>query len=112
MDEKFDSALRRVLFSAALHTDEIKPASAVVRADLAARSHRGRVSNENDDHYLVLRLGRSEETLFTSLVDLDIPRRFDEYAYAAVVSDGIGANGAGAVAARLAISTLARLELR
>ena len=67
---------------------------------------------ENEDHYLVVRLGRYEETLLTSLTDLDVPPRFDEYAYAAVVADGIGGGGAGAVAARLAISTLAQLEVR
>src|SRR6185503_20334141 len=67
---------------------------------------------ENDDHYLVVRLSRSEETLQTSLTRRDVPRRFDEYAYAAVVADGIGGGGAGAVAARVAISTLADLELR
>src|SRR4030095_1456056 len=74
--------------------------------------HRGRVLKENEDHYLVVRLGRFEETLFTSLTDLDVPRRFDEYAFAAVVAGGIGGDGAGAMAARLAISTLADLELR
>jgi hypothetical protein len=60
----------------------------------------------------VLRLGRYEETLFTSLASTDVPRRFDEYAFAAVVADGIGRDGAGAMAARLAISTLAHLHLR
>jgi protein phosphatase len=70
------------------------------------------VAKGNDDHFLVVRLGRYEETLFTSLTDVDVPRRFDEYAYAAAVADGIGSNGAGAMAARLAISTLAQLGLR
>ena len=70
------------------------------------------MSASNDDHYLVVRLGRSEETLFTSLSSADVPHRFDEYAFAAVVADGIGGDGGGALAARLAISTLADLELR
>jgi protein phosphatase len=103
---------RRALFSSPLSLDDFRPESALVRADLAARSHRGRVLKENEDHYLVLRLGRFMETLFTSLTGLDVPRRFDEYAFAAVVADGIGSDGAGAMAARLAISTLADLELR
>jgi hypothetical protein len=59
---------------------------------------------------LFRRNGR-EETIHTSLTRRDVPYRFDEYAYAAVVADGIG-EGAGAVAARLAVSTLAQLELR
>jgi len=107
-----DDASRRALFSAPLITDEFKPAAALVQADFAARSHQGRASRENDDHYLVLRLGRYEETLFTSLSSRDVPSRFDEYGYAAVVADGIGGGGAGAMAARLAISTLTDLHRR
>ena len=112
MDQKLDDAGRRRLFSSVLSTEDFEPAAALVRADFAARSHRGRAFKDNEDHYLALRLGRSEETLHTSLINLDVPRRFDEYAYAAVVADGIGGGGAGAVAARVAISTLADLELR
>jgi protein phosphatase len=111
MQTKLDGIARRALVSSALGTDHFAPASALVRADLAARSNQG-VLKGNDDHYLVLRLGRYEETLFTSLTSTDVPRRFDEYAFAAVVADGIGPAGAGAMAARLAISTLAHLHLR
>lgn len=112
MDEKLDEASRRKVFATALLTDDFEPPSALVRADIAARSDRGRILKDNDDHYLVVRLGRSEETIHTSLTRRDVPYRFDEYAYAAVVADGIGDEGAGAVAARLAVSTLAQLELR
>jgi len=112
MDEKLDVASRRKVFATALLTDDFEPASALVRADIAARSDRGRILKDNDDHYLVVRLGRSEETIHTSLTRRDVPYRFDEYAYAAVVADGIGGDGAGAVAARLAVTTLAQLELR
>ena len=107
-----DAAGRRKLLAAALPTDDFAPPAALVKAEIAARSHRGRMHKENDDHYLVVRLGRYEETLFTSLISLDVPQRFDEFAYAAVVADGIGGDGAGALAARLAITTLAQLELR
>ena len=112
MDDQPDDIARRALLSSALRVDDFRPASSLVRADIAARSHPGRMSANNDDHYLVVRLGRSEETLFTSLSSFDVPRRFDEYAFAAVVADGIGGDGVGAMAARLAISTLADLELR
>jgi PPM family protein phosphatase len=112
MNEQLDAADRRKILSSALGSDDFKPASAIVRASAAARSHRGRAFKENDDHYLVLRLTRSEETLYTSLISGDVPYRFDECAYAAVVADGVGGHGAGAVAARLAISSLAHLELR
>ena len=112
MAEKLDDMSRRALLSSPVRTHDFTTASALVRTEIAARSHRGRVLKENEDHYLVVRLGRYEETLLTSLADLDVPPRFDEYAYAAVVADGIGGGGAGAVAARLAISTLAQLEVR
>ena len=48
----------------------------------------------------------------TSLPSVDLPNDFDEYAYAAVVADGIGRAGTGSVASRLAISRLAPLALR
>jgi hypothetical protein len=78
MDHKLDDAARRKLFASVLSTDDFEPASALVRADFAARSHRGRAFKDNEDHYLALRLGRSEETLDTSLINLDVPHRFDE----------------------------------
>ncbi len=87
-----------------------QPLSAAVRAAVAARSHRGRVS-ANEDQYLIVRLGRSQETLMTSLPDGDVPPRFDETGYGLVVADGMGPDGSGAVASRLAVSTLAHLAL-
>ena len=60
----------------------------------------------------MLKLEHHYEIVLTSLASIDIPRGFDEHAYAAVVADGIGPAGAGSVAARLAISTLAHLALR
>jgi PPM family protein phosphatase len=112
MNDGFDDRDRRKLFSSGVGSTDFRPASALVRADFAARSHHGRAFQHNDDHYLVVRFGRHEETLFTSLPSRDVVPRFDEYGYASVVSDGIGRDGAGAVAARLAISTLAALALR
>ena len=60
----------------------------------------------------MVQLDRQLETLLTSLIGPEAPPHFDECAYAAVVADGIGRDGAGAVAARLAISTLVQLERR
>ena len=112
MDNEFEDVGRRRLLATLLKTDAFKPAAALVSAEFGARSHRGRAHEENDDHYLVVRLARRQETLLTSLASGDLPNAFDEYAYAAVVADGIGRAGAGSVAARLAISTLAHLALR
>jgi hypothetical protein len=43
MDEKLDEVSRRKVFATALLTDDFEPASALVRADSAARSDRGRM---------------------------------------------------------------------
>src|SRR5436190_4390707 len=93
-----------------LGPDLFPPLSATVRADFAARSVRGAQQTQNTDHYLVVRLGRNQETLLTSLHDDVISSRFDEQAYGMVVADGVGA--AGELAARLAIASLLWLALR
>lgn len=74
-----------------------------------ARSQRGPHRAVNDDHYLILRLGRHMETLMTNLCDGDTPGRFEEFAYGMVVADGIGVGGD--VASALAITTLSELAV-
>jgi protein phosphatase len=111
-DEERNDANRRKLVSAPVQTEDYAPAAALVRAEFGARSHRGRVRQGNDDHYLVVRLAQRIDTLVTSLSSVDLPHPLDEYAYAAVVADGIGRTGTGSLAARLAISTLATLAIR
>jgi serine/threonine protein phosphatase PrpC len=90
--------------------EEFLPLSSAVAVELAARSHPGG-RPVNEDHYLVLRMGRHQETIATSLPDGDVPARFDEAGYGMVVADGMGAAGVGETASRLAISTLAHLVL-
>ena len=88
---------------------EFPPAAATVQVAFGARSRRGKSRMLNEDNYLVLKLGRSEETLLTSLADDVISKRFDEYGYAMVVADGLGGAGSGEAASRLAIATLVYL---
>ena len=111
-DPDVDATHRRKLIAGALGLDDAKPPAAFVRAEFAARSHRGRLQPVNDDHYLVIRLAHQIETIATSLSSADLPSPFEPYAYAAVVADGIGHDGAGSMASRLAIGTLATLALR
>ena len=85
------------------------PPSPEVEVTFGARSRRGPLRFQNDDHYMVLRLGRYQDTLLTSLSADDVPRRFDESGYGMVVADGLGS--AGETASRLAISTLVHLGL-
>jgi serine/threonine protein phosphatase PrpC len=110
-DEEEDDERRRLLASS-LDVDTFRSLSSIVRVKLAARSDRGRVLPHNEDHYLAIRLCRSQETLVSSLEEADLPRRFEEYGYAMLVADGLGSGGAGGLASRLALSTLAHLALR
>src|SRR5262245_38049207 len=112
MDNELEQQRRRKVLSTVVKTKDFRPAAAMVRAEFAARSHPGRASSGNDDHYLVVQLARRQEILTTSLSSADLPGSLNEQAYAAVVADGIGRAGSGAVAARLAISTLADLAQR
>jgi len=88
---------------------EFPPLSATVQVTFGAHSRRGRMHAVNQDHYLVLRLGRHQETLLTSLPEKMMAARFDEYGHAMVVADGMGATGEGEAASRLAIATLVHL---
>jgi serine/threonine protein phosphatase PrpC len=90
--------------------EEFQPLSSSVKAEFAARSHPG-ARPTNEDHYLVLELGRHQKTLLTSLLDDEVPARFDEAGYGMVVADGMGDKGAGETASRLAVATLAHLLL-
>lgn len=85
--------------------------SAKVQVDLAALSDKGNVRTNNEDHYLIVRVERSLETLMTNLTEGVIPNRFAEVGYGLLVADGMGGQAAGEVASRLAISTLVNLFL-
>jgi protein phosphatase len=82
-----------------------------VRVDSAGLSHTGKVREANEDHYLVARVGRSLDTLVTSLPEGEVPERFDETGFAMMVADGMGGAAAGEVASRVAISTLVNIFL-
>ena len=110
-DVPFDDAARRRTLAPVLGLDDFRPLSSVVRAEVAARTHSGRGRTYNEDHYLVLRLGRSQEVLASSLPDSDVLARFDESAYTMIVADGLGGTGPGGVASRVALGTLAHLAL-
>ena len=84
------------------------PPTVRVDVTVGAQSRRGNRA-VNDDHYVVVRHGRDQETILTSLPDDALPTRFEESGYALVVADGMGA--AGELASRMAISTLMHLAL-
>ena len=86
--------------------------SATVKVEFGGLSHTGKVRPINEDHYLITRLGRDQETLLTNLPEGDVPEHFKESGYAMIVADGMGGAARGEVASRLAISTLAHLSLQ
>src|SRR5437868_14585215 len=86
---------QRRAFSPVLEVDEFRPLSATVRVEFGAHSD-GRPRNAvNGGHYLIVQLGRSQETVLTSLSDLDVPQRFLEHGYAMLLADGVDGRGAG-----------------
>jgi protein phosphatase len=89
--------------------DSPPPLSIKVEAGFGARSRRGPRRSINDDHYLIMSLGRHHEALMTSLPDNDLLKRFVEFGYGMFIADGLGSDGEAA--SRLAISTLVQLAI-
>jgi serine/threonine protein phosphatase PrpC len=110
-DQDVRDNARRAALATLLNIDDFRPVSASVRVECAAHSRPGCGSAANDDHYLVVKLTRSQETVATSLSALDLPPRFEESGYAMLVADGLGEGGAGSTASRVALSTIAHLAL-
>jgi PPM family protein phosphatase len=78
-------------------------------ADVAAKSHQGHIRENNEDHYLVIRFGRSLETVETNL-DLALRRKtYELTGYGMFVADGIGGMAGGEVASSLALAKLVEL---
>ena len=109
--ETTDSMQRRETLSCLLALDEFRPVSSQVRVDIGARSHQGAVRSTNEDHFLVVRVGRHQDTMMSSLPRGDLPSRFDEHGYAMLIADGLGETGTGSVASRVALSALAHLAI-
>lgn len=114
MDEEAtppNAAGRRRILSPVLSVEQFQPLSALVKVEFGAHSRAGAGRDTNEDHFLILRLGRRQEVISSTLPAADLPERFDEHGYAIVVADGTGELGAGALASRVAISTLAHVAI-
>ncbi len=94
-----------------LPISQCRPLSATIGVEIAALCHPGKIKPYNEDNYLVIHLGRDQRVIASSLSDAELPAPFNEQAYVMLVADGIGGVGAGAVASRLALSTIAQLAL-
>jgi protein phosphatase len=78
--------------------------------EIGARSKSGR-GRLNEDNFLVVKVGREQEVVMSSLPEGDLPAPFEEFGFGMLVADGAGTSGAGALASRIAVSTLAHLLL-
>jgi serine/threonine protein phosphatase PrpC len=82
-----------------------------IRVEFAATSHPGKVRANNEDHFLVTRMGRTFEAVSTNMPQGALPGLVDEVAYGMVVADGMGGMAAGEHASQLAIRTGVELVL-
>ena len=80
-----------------------------VVVDAAGLSHVGRVRTNNEDHFLISRLGRFMEVEHTNIPEDMQPERFEECFYGMIVADGVGGGAAGEVASRTAIRALVEM---
>jgi PPM family protein phosphatase len=85
--------------------------SSLVKIDVAARSHIGHIRSNNEDHFLVARLGRTLQTMMTSLPEGETPTLAEEANYLMIVADGMGGHAAGEVASRMALSAIVSIAL-
>lgn len=92
-----------------LTAEGFPPLSATVQVEFGAHSRRGMSRSLNEDHYLVMRLGRQQETLLSNLPPGPAANGFAESGYVTLVADGVSSSGDGEAASRLTIITLVYL---
>lgn len=88
-----------------------KPLSSELQVDVAGQSHVGKMRTNNEDHFLIVRIGRFFEILETNIHADELPPRFVDDGYGMAVADGMGGHAAGEEASQLALTTLVNLVL-
>ena len=77
--------------------------------DIAGASHKGHVRQINEDHYLVIRFGRSLENLSSNLPEGVLKQDYELIGHGMLVADGMGGMAAGDVASQRAVTKLIEL---
>lgn len=74
--------------------------------DIAGATHKGHVRQINEDHFLIIRFGRSLENLMSNLPEGVLKRDYELIGHGMFVADGMGGMAAGDVASRMAVTKL------
>jgi protein phosphatase len=77
--------------------------TAAVAVDAFGMTDRGKVREDNQDHFYLGQIGRFSRILTTSLPAGELPDSFEHANHVAVVADGMGGHKGGEVASRTAI---------
>lgn len=88
------------------------PGPVHVLADVAALTDRGKTRDNNEDSYVVFRMGRYLERVSSSIPEAELPSRFEDAGHLMIVADGLGGHVGGEVASRSALVTALQLILR
>ncbi len=86
-------------------------AATELTVEVAGATHRGHVRKLNEDHYLILRFGRSLETIATNLDNSLFSRTNQLTGYGMLVADGMGGMAGGEVASSVALQKLVDLVI-
>ena len=92
--------------------DDQNYSGAAMAVDIGAATHQGHVRSNNEDHYLVTRVHRSLENLYTNLDAAVVAPPHNLTGYGLLVADGLGGMAAGEVASRIALTKLVDLVVK
>src|SRR3954470_17260787 len=109
MDSEEQSAVTQEFLLNESETHFRSDPGALMAIDVAAATHEGHVRPNNEDHYLVVRIGRSLKTLGTNVEKGLLPTNYDLTGYGMVVADGLGGMSGGEIASRTALTKLVEL---
>jgi len=81
------------------------PSPKPVNVDFGGLSHPGKVRENNEDHFMVVRRRRSRTLMMSNLPEGYLPEFSDDDAYVMLVADGLGGEAFGEMASMLALRT-------